>query len=162
VPHRAPLPDDLKQLCGLCREGKLFAVQDWITTGRRYQPSAGHWRTTPFAVAIQTGFHSLVELLLRAGIEQSERDLALRRAIEDRKFELAKLLHAYGANPETVDVQTVIDCRDPPIIRWFVGRGLDLETGNPIAYAFRWGHRDFLGVYMDIRDHVPSASKLAR
>lgn len=161
MPRRAPLPDDLKQLCGLCREGKLFAVQDWITTGNRYHPPPGHWRTTPFAVAIQTGFHSLVEVFLRAGIEQSKKDLALFQATDNRKLGLVELLHAYGANPQAVDAQTVIDSRDPAIIRWFVRQGMDLETGSPIAYAFRWAHRDFLGVYMDVRDQVPSARKQA-
>ena len=31
--HRDPLPDDLKELIALCRDGKLFAVQDWIASG---------------------------------------------------------------------------------------------------------------------------------
>ena len=46
---------------------------------------------------------------------------------------------------------------DPAITRWFLNRGLDLEEGFPIARAFQDRHRDFLGIYMDVRDTVPSA-----
>jgi hypothetical protein len=161
MPKRDRLPDDLKELCGLCRAGKLFAIQDWITAGKPHEPPPGHWQTTPFRVALQTGFHSLVELFLRAGVGQDEKDRGLWRAVFDRKFALVELLARYGADYRSVDNLTVIDCREPAIMKWFVERGLDLETGSPIAHAFRYGHRDFLGVFLDVKDRVPTAVKQA-
>ena len=44
-------------------------------------------------------------------------------------------------------------------MRWFVGQGIDLETNYPIAQMFRDKHREFLGVFLDIRDRVPNARK---
>jgi hypothetical protein len=155
------LPDDLRELCGLCREGRLFAVQEWLKSGKRFQPPQGNYRITPFSAAIETGFHSLIEIFLRAGIDQEEKDRALDRVTSDRKPGLVELLHKYGADPLTVAAETIIGSGHPVIIRWFVNHGMDLETGNPITYAFRWGRRGFLGIYLEVRDRVPSASRQA-
>jgi hypothetical protein len=47
-------------------------------------------------------------------------------------------------------------------MRWFVANGLDLESDcYPIARAFRYKHREFLGVYMSVRDTVPTARRQA-
>jgi hypothetical protein len=67
VARRETLPDDLKELVALCRAGKLFAVQEWIKQGRRYQLPPGTFTTSPLRVAIDRGFHSLVQVLLEAG-----------------------------------------------------------------------------------------------
>ena len=60
MPRREALPDDLKELCSLCRAGKLFAVQEWIEAGKRYRLPEGNFTTSPLRVSIQSGFHSLV------------------------------------------------------------------------------------------------------
>jgi hypothetical protein len=35
---RPPLPTDFKELCELCRSGKLFAVQEWFKTHKYFEP----------------------------------------------------------------------------------------------------------------------------
>jgi hypothetical protein len=50
-----------------------------------------------------------------------------------------------------------VSCHNPNILRWFVQRGLDLEEALPFARAFRYKNRQFLGIFMDNRDKVPSA-----
>jgi hypothetical protein len=52
MPRQQPLPDELKELCGLCRAGKLFAVQQWIASGRPYRLPVGRFRTFPLRVSI--------------------------------------------------------------------------------------------------------------
>jgi hypothetical protein len=39
--------------------------------------------------------------------------------------------------------------------------GMDLESGELIAKTFRDKQREFLGIYMDLRDQIPSARKQA-
>ena len=73
------------------------------------------------------------------------------------RLDFIQLLAEHGAATSSIPADEVISCRDPAIIRWFLNRGLDLEEGYPIARAFRDHHRDFLGIYMDVRDKVPSA-----
>lgn len=163
MPKREKLPDDLKELCSLCRAGKLFAVQQWIRDGRPYRMPPGNFATSPIRTAIDSGFHSLVEVLLQEGaVDQEEKNDALIHAIDGRNFDLVELLVKYGADPQTVDFDTVLCSRHPQIMRWFVANGLNLECDcYPIARAFRYKHREFLGVYMSVRDTVPTARRQA-
>jgi hypothetical protein len=159
--HRESLPEDLKELITLCRQGKLFAVQDWVKSGMRYQPPSGNFITSPFRTAIDLGFHSLVEVFLRAGIEQNERDIALTRAVEHSRLDLVELLASYGADIRQVCRETVIRKQDSEILQWFIARGMDLEEGDLIVRAFRRENRVFLRVFRDIRDKLPSAPRQA-
>jgi hypothetical protein len=161
MPRREALPDDLKKLCSLCRAGKLFAVQEWIKTGRRFQMPAGNFSTSPLRMSIGRGFHSLVEVLLQAGISQDEKDDALALAVSERDVDLVELLAQYGADVRSIETDEVFWSRSPQIIRWFLDHEMDLETNQAIAKAFRDKQREFLGIYMGLRDRVPSARKQA-
>src|SRR4051794_18474576 len=81
MPRRIALPDDLKELWELCRAGKLFAVQEWIKSGRRSRVPEGNFTTTPLRIVIEREFHSLVEVLLEAGTSREERDEGLSLAV---------------------------------------------------------------------------------
>jgi hypothetical protein len=163
MPKREKLPDDLKELCSLCRAGKLFALRQWIRDGRRYRMPQGNFATSPIRTAIESGFHSMVEVLLKEGaVDQEEKNDALTRAIDSRNLDLVELLAQYGADPRTVDFDTILWSRHPQIMRWFVANGLNLECDcYPIAKAFRDKHREFLGVYMSVRDELPTARRQA-
>jgi hypothetical protein len=159
MPRREPLPEDLKELIGLCRAGKLFAVQDWIKSGKRFRNPPGNFNTSPLLASIDKGFHSMVQVLLEAGPDPDELDRALSRSVNDARLDLVELLVAHGADVNSICFDEVLYCRNPILIRWFVDHGIDMEDGYPIAEAFRYKHREFLGIYMGIRDKVPSAKK---
>ncbi len=55
---------EAKELLRLCKTGRLFEIQNWIASGKSICVPADS-RTTPLEVALDTGFHSLVELLVR-------------------------------------------------------------------------------------------------
>ncbi len=158
MPKREKLPDDLKELCSLCRSGKLFAVQQWIRDGKRYRLPPGNFATSPLRTAIDCGFHSLVEVLLQVhAATADEKNDALYYAVDNRNLDLIELLAKYGADPRKIDSETVFWSRHPAIIRWFIANGMDLESGYPIAKAFANKQREFLGIYMDLRDRIPTA-----
>ena len=51
----------------LVQAGKLFAVQDWIKAGKPLRlPDGNQPRTSALYAAVETGFHSMVDELLRA------------------------------------------------------------------------------------------------
>jgi hypothetical protein len=85
--RRPPLPEDMKELRRLVRDGKLFAVQKWIAEGKRTNAPESAW-SSPLEIAMDTGFHSMVELLLQQGVDQEERNYVLEKALGDRNFEL--------------------------------------------------------------------------
>lgn len=53
---------DAKLLVGLCHQGKLYEIEKWISDGKSLH-LAPECKTTPLQVALDCGFHSLVELL---------------------------------------------------------------------------------------------------
>ena len=71
---------EAKQLFRLCKLGRLFEVQNWISSGNSLSVPA-ELRTTPLAVALDTGFHSLVELLVRNEPSQDLKNRALQHAL---------------------------------------------------------------------------------
>ena len=71
---------EAKELIRLCESGRLYEVEAWLAAGRSLTVPK-EVRKTPLRVAISTGFHSLVELLLRHELRQGEKDDALRHAL---------------------------------------------------------------------------------
>lgn len=153
--RRPPLPEDMKELRRLVRDGKLFAVQKWIAQGRRTFAPDSAW-SSPLEIAVDTGFHSMVEILLQQGVDQDQKNYMLERAVGDANFELIKLLVEYGANPRCVDFEQVCRTGHPFIVKFFVDHGIDAETGQPFARALCYPKRRYLGVYMRYRNKFPS------
>jgi hypothetical protein len=105
----------------------------------------------------------MVEVLLRSKlVDEDELNWGMCEAASMRRLDLIELLADHGADPKELSFcDDVLGTRHPSIIRWFVERGADLESGNPIATAFKCRHREFLGIYMGLRDTVPSARRQA-
>ncbi|MCW3101146.1 MAG: hypothetical protein JWL77_6764 [Chthonomonadaceae bacterium] len=72
--RRAKDRDEIAPLLDLCRAGRLFDVQAWIAAGKPVNPPArppkGARVKAPLDVSLDLGFHSLIEVLLKAGAEQ--------------------------------------------------------------------------------------------
>ncbi len=98
-----PIPEDIAELIDLCRAGKLFAVQEWISAGKRTAPPPGRYSMTPLKAVLRSGFHSMLEVFLQAGLEQGERDKLLMWAVTRGEPDFVDLLHRYGAWSLAID-----------------------------------------------------------
>jgi hypothetical protein len=137
---RASTVDELEPLLAMCRAGKLFEVQEWIRQKRPValpeDAGAKGASRNPVRIAIDCGFHSLVQVLLEAGAPQRERNYrALDHAVELRRPDLAELLFTHGAKVEDVSMQFVLESWTPEMIDLFLSRGASLERGRPVAWA---------------------------
>ena len=97
--------DQSKELVELCRTGKLYQLQKWIADGKSLEnpPTArGSRRKSLLEIAVDTGFHSLVELIAKHETNQSSRDAALAHAVATRRLDLVELLLANGAEIRSV------------------------------------------------------------
>lgn len=92
-------PDDAKFLVGLCRAGKLYEIEKWIAAGKSIR-APPQIKKTPLKVAIDLGFHSLIELLVRNEGSQAAKDRALSDAVSRRRLDLVELLISCGAHPQ--------------------------------------------------------------
>ncbi len=86
--------DEIKPLIDMCRKGRLFAVQEWIAERKPVNPPpfprrSNHARA-PLDIAVESGFHSLIEVLLKGGATIDLDDWngtmarALRKAVRHR------------------------------------------------------------------------------
>jgi hypothetical protein len=165
---RAATREEIAPLIALCRAGRLFDVQAWIAEGKPVnpppQPTKGARIRSPLDVALETGFHSIVEVLLRAGAEQyplSGYDSPVSRALQARRLDIIELLVEFGCNPRTVDMAEVLRSRDPKIFGFFIARDADLTTDQPFAQAFCERIRTALRPFKDLSADRPELMEQA-
>lgn len=84
-----PVANDAKELVALCRAGRLYKVEEWIADGRPLDISRaikrGRQRSL-LEIAVEIGFHSLVELIAKHETSQSAKDTALGDAVSSRRL----------------------------------------------------------------------------
>jgi len=131
--------DEVKELCALCKSGRIYDVERWIQSGRPLQwvePDWGRWSQppTPLRIAIESKQYSLAVLLLCNGYQpdlepQSPLDLALER----RAWDYVDLLLAWGADPKRVHPESVLGTYRVDLMERFTGLGMDLTADNWLA-----------------------------
>ena len=146
--------EDATILLGLCRAGRLYEVEQWIASGRSVRTSE-NLKRSPLDVAVDQGFHSLVELLARNEYEPSVKNRALSRAIANKRLDLVQLLTALGADIKAVSLLHVFMTWDPTMIRFFLDNGADAVTGAPFALAFAERIRTSLRPFVEYKKGHP-------
>jgi hypothetical protein len=148
---RASAVEDLAPLIALCKQGKLFDVQEWVRHGRPIASPEGMRgkgsRMIPLRIAIDCGFHSLVQVLLEGGAPVRERGYrALDQAVSLRRPDLAELLFKHGALVEDVSMRSVLETWDPEMVALFRAHGASLQKNRPVAWALIAKMRPVLGL----------------
>ncbi|MFO7557332.1 MAG: hypothetical protein R6X10_00765 [Desulfobacterales bacterium] len=156
---RAKTYEELKPLIDRCKAGKLFEVQNWLASGKPVNgpPSvSGYRRKGPLEVAMDLGFHSLVQVLLEGGADIKEpRYNPLQHALWNKRLDLIELLVDHGADYSSIGMEEVFDTWQPDIMRWFIEHGAEVKTGNPLAQALCNRIRTALGIFRSYKDRFP-------
>lgn len=156
---RSAIHNELKALLRLVEAGKLFAVQDWIKSGKPLRlPDGNQPKTSTLYAAVESGFHSLVEELLRAGgWSAPELSAALDLARSTRRFDLAELLGQRGARPKPMDFETSCDKLDLFMMERQLRAGTNPNDGNVFAQVLDSKKaRPLLGFFRQFRDEFPA------
>ncbi len=153
--------EEIKHLVELCKAGRLFDVQDWIAAGKPVnlplEREKRARRSSPLKIAMEKGFHSLVQVLVEGGAQFNEQGFsALHHAVSERRLDFIELLVENGADIHSVSMDSVFDSWQPGIFEYFVERGADVETGHPLAIALIWKVRTALGFFKRYKDRFPS------
>lgn len=146
---------EAKELLRLCKTGRLFEIQNWIASGNSICVSVDS-KTTPLEVALNTGFHSLVELLVRNETSQEEKNEALQQAVSLKRLDFIELLVSHGAEISSVSFIEVLQVWEPTIIRYFLDHGADFITDSPFAFAFGKKIRTALRPWRECREKYPN------
>jgi len=152
--------EQAKELIRLCRTGRLHDIQKWIADGRSLQiPSVS--KKTLLQIAVEVGFHSLVELIAMHESSQPSKNAALADTVSMRRLDLVQLLFGNGADIKSVPLADVLLGWEPKIIRFFLDHGADAVTGSPFAIAFGARVRTALRPFIEYRQaHPEIATKL--
>ncbi|MCA8946830.1 MAG: ankyrin repeat domain-containing protein, partial [Planctomycetes bacterium] len=139
-------------------------VQEWVRRGNpvalKLLPPRRNRRNGPLRIALDKGFHSLVQVLLEAGAPIEEGDYhALYHAVELSRQDLVELLIQHGASVQDVSMQTVIATWDRKLVDLFVANGANLIDDNPIAWGLVNDIRVALGVFKQYVGEYPELRK---
>ena len=91
--------DVANELIGLCRAGKLYEIDRWIANGKSLDISIARKRGRQrvlLELAVETGFHSLVELIAKNESTQPAKDAALSLAVSSRRMASSSCLSRTG------------------------------------------------------------------
>jgi hypothetical protein len=146
--------EESRELLELCRDGKLYEVEEWIRQGKsiRVHPKS---RDEPTRLVLRKGFHSLLELLIRHTTSQEELDGVLVQAVRKQRFDAVRMLVEHGANPLKVAFVDVACAWDPGMMRYFLEKGTDVLADDAMAYALTSRVQTALGFYMDCKAAHP-------
>src|ERR1700722_14093983 len=89
-------PKDTESPVELCRAGKLYEIEKRIASGQSIQPPPKSKKSL-LQIAVDTGFHSMVELLAGHEISQETKNGALADAVPKRRLDLVQILVLHGA-----------------------------------------------------------------
>lgn len=150
-----------KELVGLCRAGRLYEIEKWIADGKSLDISDAirHGRQRGLLqVAVEVGFHSVVELIVKHEANQSAKDAALQDAVSSRRLDLIQLLLANGADIKAVSLADVLLTWEPRLIRFFLDHGANPLEGRPFTEAFGARVRAALRPFVDYKRAHPEVA----
>ena len=162
--ERPKPPEDIAELLDLVEEGRLFSVQEWISTGRRIRPEdSSDFRFSVLIRAVESGFHSMVEVLLKAeGWGQAELDESIDLVMSSSRLDLVDLLLAHGASVKAIDFADVCRTVNPELMERFLREGVDPAKENAFARALdEIKARPLLRFYRSMRGEFPELDKQA-
>jgi ankyrin repeat protein len=113
------------------------------------------YRRSPLGIAVQTGFHSLIELLLQHESDQAAKNAVLIEACQERQVGLVELALQHGADPRAVSFLDALLAWDRRVVSVLLDRGADVVKDYPFARAFQMRIRTALGCYLDCRRQRP-------
>jgi hypothetical protein len=148
---------DARHFLSLCKTGRLFDVQDWIASGKSLcVPDT--IKSTPLEVALNSGFHSLVELLVSHEKSQDLKNRALLHAVTLKRLDFIELVVSHGAKVSSIPFIDVLRIWEPTIIRYFLDHGSDFITDSPFAVAFGEKIRTTLRPFKECQEKYPDAA----
>jgi ankyrin repeat protein len=147
-----------KELVRLCRAGQLYEIANWISAGKSLDISDAIRRgrqKSLLEVAVEAGFHSLVELIVRNESSQSAKDAALSLAVSLRRLDIVELLCANGAEVRSVPFADVLLTWQSELFRFFLDHGADPVTDRAFAEVFGAKIRTALRAFLDCKRAHP-------
>lgn len=152
-------PPELQEFLRLINTGQLFRLQaqmgelDSTVLLDESLPA----KFSPLLRAVETGFHSMVEVVLKCGRWGKEPlNRALSSALEIKRWDLAELIMDQGASLSEVDFGEVCRTVKPELMEKALRGGADPAARNTFAFALNEiKARPLLRFIRELKDEYP-------
>lgn len=157
-------PEQLTELHRLCREGRLFDVEQWIRSSRPLQviegaPAKRRRVTSALEITLDRQNQALVLLLLYNGYDSNlEPRCPLDLALRARRWDLIDLLLEWGADPHQLSLSDLFDTYNSKLLERFRALGVDLTADHELAeaLAYHTSNKPLFGFAKRHREHDPN------
>jgi hypothetical protein len=136
----------------------LFELQSWVAEAKPLTLPT-HYRYSLLRVALDTGFHSLIEFLLQHETNQTAKDEVLKESCWRNLPGLMQLALRYGADIRAIPFQDVLETWNRDVVLLFLERGADPVTNAPFARAFKGRVKAALGSVLDCKRARPDLAE---
>ena len=145
---------ELDEIRVLVRKGYLFAVQEWIAEEKAIFVPADRFQDhqCPLLISVQSGFHSMVQIL--ADVWPDEKSLvdALHIAAIKRRLDIVWMLLSHVTNLKLICLYTIAGCNDKELMRYFLDRWDEVDNEEGIQSILMAMPRPLTGL---IREYAP-------
>lgn len=150
--------DENAELREYVRGGRLFDVQKWIAAQRPLYRK-GSRKAQPLEIAVDKGFHSMVEILASAWPDQHSLQAALHQAAGSRKVDLVWLLLRYVTDIRSVDLENIAGCNDKNLMRYFLDRWTEIDSETGLTDMILAMPRPLIGLIREYAPSIPESQK---
>jgi|GEM_PF-676800 len=150
-----PIPNpEADYVLKLCREGRLFELARLIAEGRGVEMPTDY-KQSPLNIAIKSGFHSMVELLLQHESSQARKDEVIATAVWLDQLPIVELALQHGASATSVPLLDALLLPKAELAILLLEHGADPITDYPFPRAFQAGSHSALRAFLDCRQKRP-------
>lgn len=161
--QRIILSAETKEIRDLVRNGHLFDVEKWAKNGKSLRRrELDPWKSLLFE-AVDFGFHSMVEILLKNDKWQEEELAeAVAQAASNRRLDMVEILLEHGAPVHRIDFREICQTMDQTLVARFLQLGVDPNKHNAFARSLNEHKaKPLLRIYMALREEFPALNRQA-
>jgi|GEM_PF-1391797 len=157
--HQFQPSEQLAEFLKLINTGQLFRVQDQMgeVNSSVLLDESIPAKFSPLLRAVETGFHSMVEVVLKCGRWGKEPlNQALSVALETKRWDLAELIIDQGASLAEIDFGEICRTLKPELMEKALRGGADPAARNTFAFALdEIKARPLLRFIRELKDEYP-------
>lgn len=151
----ATTDDDVEDFRRAVRKGRLFDVQTWISDGKPLFQRDGR-RKHALEIAVETGFHSMVQVLAEVWPDRDTLNEALQQAAWKRRPDLVWLLLEHGADMTAVSLESIAQCYDRDLLQHFLDHWDEVGGEDGLTELVLAKVRPFIGIIKEFAPCVPN------
>lgn len=137
------------------RRGRLFDVQEWIAS-RKPLFFCTTRKKQALAIAVETGFHSMVQILAEVWPDQVSLDKAAEQAARKRRPDLVWLLLECGADMRAVSFEALATCCDKDLMRHFLEHWNEIGSDRGLTEIVLSMPRPLTGLIKEYATRIPN------